>query len=294
MFHDVEYQLWAICRCETYHREVNWASMYRTGDQLMRKKGQAPTLQSVDRAIAVLKGFSEEEPELGVTELSQRLGLPKSTVYRLLASLQQEGIVDQDPETEKYRLGIELVNLAGLVLKQMDVRQVARTYLRSLAEASEETVNLSLLTGDDKVINIDGISSPRMVRNVGWIGREMLPHCISSGKALLAYLPQQRLERIAAKGLPRFTEKTIVDPILLQEELKRVRQQGYAVGQEELEVGLSAVAAPIWNHKGEVVAAVSVSGPSFRLSSEKIPELAELTRRTANEISYQLGYVGEE
>ena len=118
--------------------------------------------------------------------------------------------------------------------------------------------------------------------------------CISSGKALLAYLPQQRLERILAKGLPRFTEETITDPILLQEELKKVRQQGYAVAQEELEIGLSAVAAPVWNHEEEVVAAVSVSGPSFRLSSEKIPELAELTKRTANEVSHQLGYVGEE
>jgi DNA-binding IclR family transcriptional regulator len=275
----------------------------------MKKKGQTFTLRSIDRAIAVLKAFGEEEPELGVTELSQRLELPKSTVYRLLASLQQEGLVDQDPETEKYHLGIELVHLAGLVLEQIDVRQVARPCLQSLAEASEETVNLTVLTGDGKVINVDGISSPRMVRNVGWIGREMLPHCISSGKALLAYLPQQRLEPILAKGpvlspalskvegkaegLPRFTEKTITDPIRLREELKRVRQQGYAVAQEELEVGLSAVAAPIWNHEGKVVASVSVSGPSFRLSPEKIPELAELTKQTANEISYRLGYLGE-
>jgi DNA-binding IclR family transcriptional regulator len=257
----------------------------------MEKKGQTSVLRSVNRAIAVLKAFSEEEPELGVTELSQRLKLPKSTVYRLLASLQQEEVVDQDPETEKYRLGIELVRLAGLVLKQIDVRQVARPCLRSLAEASEETVNLSVLTDGGKVINIDGISSPRMVRNVGWIGREMLPHCISSGKALLAYLPQQRLDRVLAKGLLRFTERTITDPILLQEELKRVRQQGYAVAQEELEVGLSAVAAPIWSHERAVVAALSVSGPSFRLSSEKMPELAELTKRAANEISHQLGYI---
>jgi DNA-binding IclR family transcriptional regulator len=151
-----------------------------------------------------------------------------------------------------------------------------------------------VLTGDGKAINIDGISSPRMVRNVGWTGREMLPHCISSGKALLAYLPQQRLERILAKGLPRFTERTITDPVRLREELRRIRQQGYAVAQEELEVGLSAVAAPIWNHEGEVVAAVSVSGPSFRLSSEEIPELVELTRHITNEISHRLGYAGEE
>lgn len=260
----------------------------------MKKKGQTSTLRSVDRAIAVLKAFSEEEPELGVTELSQRLELPKSTVYRLLASLQKAGIVDQDPETERYHLGIELVYLAGLVLRQIDVRQVARPYLQSLAKASEETVNLTVLTDDGKVINIDGIPSPRIVRNVGWIGREMLPHCISSGKALLAYLPQQRLEPILAKRLPRFTEKTLTDPIQLQEELKRVRQKGYAVAQEELEVGLSAVAAPIWNHEGEAIAAVSVSGPSFRLSPEKIPQLAELTKRTADEISHQLGYVGGE
>jgi DNA-binding IclR family transcriptional regulator len=259
----------------------------------MKKKDQASTLRSVDRAIAVLKAFSEEKPELGVTELSRRLQFSKSTVYRLLASLHREGVVDQDPETEKYRLGIELVRLAGLVLKQVDVRQVARPHLRSLAEASEETVNLSVLTGGGKVINIDGISSPRIVRNVGWLGREMFPHCTSSGKALLAYLPPQRLEHILDKGLPRFTERTIADPIRLQEELKRVRQQGYAVAQEELEVGLSAVAAPIWNHEVEVVAAISVSGPLFRLSSEKMPELAELTKRAANEISHQLGYVGE-
>ncbi len=238
-----------------------------------------------------MKAFSEEEPELGVTELSQRLELPKSTVYRLLASLQRGGLVDQDPETEKYRLGIELVRLAGLVLKQIDVRQIARPYLHSLAETSEETVNLTVLTGDGKVINIDGIPSPRMVRNVGWIGREMLPHCISSGKVLLAYLPQQQLERILAKGLPRFTDKTITDPVRLQEELNQVRQQGYAVAQEELEVGLSAVAAPIRNHEGTVIAVISVSGPSFRLS-EKISELAQLTKRTADEISYQLGYTG--
>ncbi len=259
----------------------------------MKKKGQAVTLRSVDRAIAVLKTFSEEEPELGVTELSQRLELSKSTVHRLLASLQRARLVDQDPKTEKYRLGIALVRLAGLVLKQIDVWQVSRPFLRSLAEVCEETVNLAVLTGDGKVINIDGVSSPRMVRNVGWIGREMLPHCVASGKALLAYLPQQRLERILAKGLPRFTEETIADPILLREELKRVRQQGYAVAHEELEIGLVAVAAPIWNHEGKVVAAVSVSGPSFRLSSEKIPELAELTRRTTNDISHQLGYAGE-
>lgn len=259
----------------------------------MEKKGQASTLRSVDRAIAVLKAFSEEESELGVTELSQRLGLSKSTVYRLLTSLQQEGLVEQDPRTEKYRLGIALVRLAGLVLKQIDVWQVTRPYLRSLSEVCGETVNLAVLTGDGKVINIDGISSPRMVRNVGWIGREMLPHCAASGKVLLAYLPRQQLESILARGLPCFTEKTIADPVLLQEELKRVCGQGYAVAQEELEVGLSAVAAPIWNHDGEVVAAVSVSGPSFRLSSEKITELAGLTMRTTNEISHQLGYAGE-
>jgi DNA-binding IclR family transcriptional regulator len=176
----------------------------------------------------------------------------------------------------------------------MDLQQVAQPHLRALAEAFQETVNLSILTDDDKVINIASFPSPRLVRNVGWIGREMLPHSVSSGKALLAHLPKQRVERILAAELPSFTERTITDPTRLTEALARVRQRGYAVAREELEEGLSAVAAPIVDREGHVIAVISVSGPSFRLTEERLEELADMTREAAQAVSHQLGWPGED
>jgi len=260
----------------------------------VKKPSPISHLQSVDRAITILKTLGDEASYLGVTDLSQQLGLPKSTVHRLLTTLEMGGRVEQDPVTEKYRLGIDLVKLAGRVLMRMNPQQVAQPYLHALAEGCKETVNLSILTDDDRVINIASFPSPRMVRNVGWIGREMLPHSVSSGKALLAYLPEQRVEHIMAAGLPRFTERTITDPAYLREELAQIRQRGYAVAREELEEGLSAVAAPIMDHEGCVIAVISVSGPSFRLTEKRLVELAEMTREAANAVSRQLGYVIEE
>lgn len=259
----------------------------------MKKQNPPPHIQSVDRAITILKTLGDAPSDLGVTDLSQKLGLPKSTVHRLLTALDQGGLVEQDSVTEKYHLGIDLVRLAGQVLMRMNPQEVAQPYLHTLAEACKETVNLSVLTDDDKVINIASFPSPRMVRNVGWIGREMLPHSASSGKALLAYLPEQRVERILAAGLPRLTERTITDPLRLREELVQVRQRGYAVAQEELEEGLSAVAAPIIDHEGHVISVISVSGPSFRLTEERLVELAEMTCEAAQAVSRQLGYAVE-
>ncbi|HIE38373.1 MAG TPA: IclR family transcriptional regulator [Anaerolineae bacterium] len=258
----------------------------------MNERRSASVPRSVERAIAILKAFGETTADLGVTDLSQRLDLPKSTIHRLLTALERGGLVEQNPATEKYRLGIELVRLAGLVLTRIDLQQVAGPHLYALAQACEETVNLSILTGDDKVINIARFPSPHMVRNVGWIGREMFPHSVSSGKVLLAYLPKERVERVLAAGLPRFTNRTITDPVRLRGELARVRQQGYAVAQEELEEGLSAVAAPIVNHEGHVVAAISISGPSFRLTEERLIQLVEMARRAGKAVSRQLGWAG--
>jgi DNA-binding IclR family transcriptional regulator len=259
----------------------------------MKEQNPASTLQSVDRAITILKTLGDAASDLGVTDLSQRLGFPKSTVYRLLTTLEQGELVEQDPATEKYRLGVGLVRLAEPVLVRMDLQQAAQPHLRALAEACHETVNLSILTSDAKVINIASFPSPHMVRNVGWIGREMLPHSVSSGKALLAHMSKRRVDRILASGLPRFTERTITDPHRLQEELAQVRQRGYAVAREELEEGLSAISAPIVDREGHVIAVVSVSGPSFRLTEKRLEELAEMTRETAQAISHQMGWLGE-
>lgn len=240
--------------------------------------------------MAILYAFDETRPELGVTDLSQLTGLDKSTVYRLLSALQQGGLVDQDPETSKYRLGGGLVRLGGLALRDTDLNRIARAHLQHLADHTQETVNLSVLTENDRLVNIDVITSPRRVRNVGWIGREMPLHAVSGGKVFLAHLPSERLDQILTKELPAYTEQTVTDRSMLSQELEEIRQIGFGIAEEELEEGLSAVAAPIRNHEDRVVAIVSVSGPSSRLPRKRLIELGNMTKEITEKISLQIGY----
>jgi DNA-binding IclR family transcriptional regulator len=258
--------------------------------KVSRDSGQGPATRTISRAMAILYAFDETRPELGVTDLSQLTGLDKSTVYRLLSALQQGGLVDQDPETSKYRLGGGLVRLGGLALKDTDLPRIARPHLQQLADRTQETVNLSVMTENDRIVNIDVIISPRRVRNVGWIGREMPPHAVSGGKVFLAHLPPERLEQVIAKGLPAHTKNTITDPSTLCEELEEIRRTGYGITEEELEEGLNAVSAAVRNHEGQVVAIISVSGPTSRLPGERLMELGEETKATADRISQQMGY----
>jgi IclR family acetate operon transcriptional repressor len=254
---------------------------------------QGPATRTISRAIAILHAFDETKPELGVTELSRMTNLDKATVYRLLSALQQGGLIEQNPDTAKYHLGFGLVRLAGLALQHLDLPRIARPHLQDLADLTQETVNLSVMTDDNKIINIDGVTSPLRVRNVGWIGREMPAHAVSGGKVLMAYLPGQRIDQILAPGLESFTDKTITDPVRLEQELAQIRQMGYGIAEEELEKGLCAVAAPIWNHEGQVGAVISVSGPSFRLPRERLLKLGIATKETAQRISRQIGYTGQ-
>jgi DNA-binding IclR family transcriptional regulator len=254
---------------------------------------QVPVTRSVARAVAILQAFDESRIELGVTELGQLTGIDKSTVYRLLNELQKADLIEQNPETSKYYLGFGLVRLAGLALHRLELTHVARPYLRELASLFQETVNLSILTDSNEIINIDGITSPRMVRNVGWIGREMPIHAVSGGKVMMAYMSDERVDQILAGELERYTEHTITDPVRLREELEQIRQVGYGIAEEELEIGLSAAAAPIRNYEGQVAAIISVSGPVFRLPQERLIELGRATKQTADVISTQMGYISQ-
>lgn len=249
-------------------------------------------IQSVQRAIAILRAFTMERPELRVNELSRMLGLHKSTVSRLLSTLEQGGLVEQDLETGKFRLGVGLICLAGLVVTHKDVRIAAGPYLRQLARTSRETINLAIMD-NGQVVNIEQVASPHIVKDIGWVGRRSQLHCTSTGKVLLAHLPKEEIERHLAKELPSFTARTIVDPTLLREELGRIREQGYAVEQEELEEGLNAIAAPIYDHGGTVIAAVSVSGPSYRVSPPRFSALAEAVKQAAKQTSSELGCLDE-
>jgi len=246
-------------------------------------------IKSLQRAAAILRSFSEAEPELRVTELSRRLGWHKSTVSRILSTLQEEGLVGQNPATGAYRLGLGLISLAGVALGRLDVRGVAQPHLPELVELSEETVNLTALDGQE-CVNIERAASPKPIHYVGWIGRRMPLHCTASGKLHLAYLsPAEREEALPAR-LTVYTDKTIVDRQRLLELLEEVAWQGYAVDNEEFEVGFSAIAAPIFNHRRQIAATLAISGPTFRLNEARLAELRPPLLETAGKISLEMGY----
>ncbi|MCL4371329.1 MAG: IclR family transcriptional regulator [Chloroflexi bacterium] len=256
-------------------------------------KAPDSSVQSVQKAISILKAFSIQEPELGVNELSRRVGLHKSTVSRLLSTLEHAALVERNPVTDKFCLGVGLIPLAGLVISHADVRRAARAPLRWLAETTEETINLAVLDGE-QVINVEQIPSSRLVKNIGWVGRRSPLHCTSTGKVLLAHMPEGKVDSVLAGPLTSFTPSTITDPIRLREELTKIRDGGFAVGHEELEEGLNAVAAPVRDYEGRVVAAVSVSGPSYRVSPDRFPALSGLAKEAANRIASQLGYAARQ
>lgn len=246
-------------------------------------------IQSVGRAVALLQALGGDGPEAGVVELSRQLGVHKSTVSRLLGTLERAGLVARNPDTEKYRLGLGLVSLAGTVLRHMDLRSVARPHLQALAEATRETVNLAILDGG-QVVNIEKIPSPHLIREIGWVGRRTPLYCTSTGKVLLAFQPPERQAALLPERLERFTDNTICSVAALKREVALVRRRGYAVGNEEFEPGLNAIAAPIRDRTAAVVAVVSVSGPSFRVSRDKFARFLKLLLPTAAAISEQLGY----
>jgi IclR family KDG regulon transcriptional repressor len=248
-------------------------------------------VQSVERAIAILKSFSIERPERGVGELGRELGLHKSTVSRLMQTLERGGLLARDPETKRYRLGTDLIGLASQVISYMDVREVARPFLRRLAENCQESVNLVVLEGEH-VINLEQfVPAARQVKNIGRVGRRMCAHCTAAGKVMLAHLSPTSLDRMLAAELLRFTVNTITDPDELRQELAQVGERGYAVTREELEEGLNAIAAPIYDHTGQAVAAVSVAGPAYRIPPDMFSHLAGQLVEVADQVSRQLGHV---
>jgi DNA-binding IclR family transcriptional regulator len=182
--------------------------------------------------MRILHAFNVDTPELGVSELAAILGTHESTASRLASTLAAWGMLRKDPATGKYQLGIGLVTLAGMVAAHLDLRTVARPHLFRLRERTRETVTLACWDVDE-AINIEQVPSLNAVAHAGPVGRRNPPHCTAAGKAILAYLPEERVAELAAKGLPRFTPKTICDQATLLRELERVRSQGYAVNTEE-------------------------------------------------------------
>ena len=256
-----------------------------------KQEDHAPVTRTIARAVAILQAFDATRPELGVTEIGHRTGLDKSTVYRLLCALQQGGLIAQDAGTSRYRLGPGLLRLAGLAAQQLDVAHVARVHLVALAARTGETAKLSMLTDEDHLVRVDAVESRHQVRDVALIGHEVPLHAVSDGKVLMTGMSPARLERILDRELPAFTQRTVTDPACLRLEIEEVGRRGFALAEEELELGLSGVAAPIKNHEAKIVASLSVSGPSSRLPGERLAEIGATVKETADLISARLGYV---
>jgi len=254
------------------------------------RSGNGTGVQSVGRAVSILELLADSQGELGVTELGRRLGVHKATASRLVATLAEHGLVERNPVTDKYRLGFGLIHLAGSAMAGMDLAREARPVLEELAERTEETVNLAVLDGDG-VLNVDQITSPRAVASQSWIGRRTPWHCTSSGKVLVAFLPEDAIEPLLAGALERFARKTITDPERLRAVLAEARTTGFAQTVEEFEDGLNAVAAPIRRADGQVIAAVSVAGPAFRMRPADLPRIARMVADATGTISRRLGYV---
>jgi len=249
------------------------------------------TIGSVEKAISLLKLLGDGTPETGVSELARRLNVHKSTVSRLLATLERQGLVERNPDTEKFRLGFELVRLAGQVARHGELVELARPALDALSSATGETINLALPDGD-QVINIFQISSRHLVKDTNWSGRRTPYHCTANGKALLAALPEpEALRRLPAR-LERFTPNTILNRDDLMAQVRQARALGYATAIEELEVGLVAVSAAVRDAAGIPLAAIAVSGPAYRIAAERVAELGGYVQSAAAEISLRLGWDG--
>jgi DNA-binding IclR family transcriptional regulator len=247
-------------------------------------------VQSVDRAITVMELLSRRGWS-GVTEVANELEIHKSTAYRLLTTLRDRGLVEQDTGTEKYRLGFGMVMLASSVTADLDIARCSRPVCDWLAERTGETVTVAVLEGDDAIIIYQSISGSSAL-SVDWEGRHNPLHATAAGKVFLHHMPEDQRRRLLGKPLQRYTESTIVGPAILEDGLRAGQSKGYWYIVEELEAGLNGIAAPIRSAEGVVVAAVSVSGPAFRLPEESFEEVADPIKEAAADISRCLGFRG--
>ncbi len=246
------------------------------------------TVQSVDRAVTVLEILAHAG-EAGVTEIAVELGVHKSTAFRLLAALENRGLVEQSVDRGQYRLGVGILRLAAATTARLDLVQESRALCRSLAAETGETVNLTVLS-DGAALYVDQVAGSSALQPHNWVGQRIPLHATSNGKVLLSGMSDAEVVKVTGRTLRGYTDSTVRSTGALVRQLADVRSAGYAVAVDELEVGLAAVAAPVRNAHGDVVASVSVSGPTFRLEGEPRARATAATVEAAAEVSRRLGW----
>ena len=246
-------------------------------------------LTSVANAARLLQSFTMDIPERGISELAKCLGLAKSTVHRLASTLVKTGLLEQNTQTFKYRLGLEVFKLGACVASQMDVSTQSVPYLKQLMEKTEETVHLAILD-QKEVLYINKIESRQTFRMYSRLGRRAPLDCTGVGKVLLAFQSAEKIEQIIAGGLTPYTDHTLTDTDELRRHLEEIRMLGYAIDDEEIEMGLRCIAAPIRDHSSNVIASISIAGPTQRITKKRLISFAQEIICTAENISQRLGF----
>ena len=251
---------------------------------------QIPHVQVLERALSILETLAQAEKGYGLVEVANRTDLHPSTAYRLLATLVNHGFVSHDEETGHYRIGLKAFEVGSAFRLPHELRELGASVLRALMQLTGETANLAVLERGE-VTYIQQVESPSLVGMHARTGRRVPAHCTGAGKVLLAGLTEEEIDHVIAEhGLTRLTPHTIVDRARLLRAVEEIRQQGYALDDEEIEEGVRCVAAPVFDEKKHLVAALSITGPVTRFNGERLPALIGAVRAAAAELSGKLGF----
>jgi len=247
-------------------------------------------IKVLNKSLSILEILLQQGSPMNMTEISKKLGLYPSTIHRILDTLKHWGYVEQEPNTQKYQLGLKALELGMAKLHQMDLAREATPYLKELVNQCNETVHLGVLEKGE-VLYLAKEESSQTIRMCSYVGKRAPLHCTALGKVLLSYLSEEERKKILGrKGLPRLTEKTITDKEELEKELNKVKKQGFALDKGENEKDVRCIAAPIRNYQGKVIAAVSISGPAFRIDANTQSNLKEALLQISEKMSKRLGH----
>lgn len=246
-------------------------------------------VRAVERALLILECFDSENPERGISEIAQAVDLHKATAHRIVTTLVNYGYLERADDDQAYRLGLKIASLGCQVIDRMDLRQEALPYMNQLVERWNETCDLSIFD-QERVFYVEVLQGNHALTISAAVGQRLPVHCTASGKLFLAYLDPKELDAFIKNPLRSYTAKTITSPDELRAELQKIRQQGYSLDVGELEDGIRAIAAPIRNHRGEIIAAMSIPGPINRITQERIPGILDSLVQATQAISYRLGW----
>ncbi|CAG0970040.1 HTH-type transcriptional regulator KipR [Anaerolineales bacterium] len=242
------------------------------------------SIRAVERALDVLLCFTSQTPELTMSQISERTGINKSTVHRLLSTLEKKRFVERNPLTGIYSPGLRFLQMASLSMEQNSLHRLAAPFLQELQNQYHENVNLALLDGAD-VVYMDVIESSQRVKLAAVPGQRLPAFCTASGKSILAFLPDDDVKRILERGMPGYTRSTVTSQEAFFEDVYRIRERGFAMSLEEFEDGINAVAAPICN---QPIASVSIAGPAYRLTQERMLDIGPGLVSVAKNISLEV------